>query len=269
MATELRPMNTSELLDRTFFLYRKHFMVFIGIAAIPNLISLTFRLAVIPLQPSASAGTAILLGLASAAVYLVTVSAAQAATVVAVSDIHLGRPASIGTAFAVMKECLIEIVLIIILVGFGVLLGLILLIVPGILLSLAWSLAIPVAVIERRGPFDALPRSSMLTRGSRFRIFVILLFVIVFVYIITIIFQAPMLFTIGLSRLRDPQAVPAWINVLSQIGSFLSSSLVLPVSTIAVSLIYYDQRVRKEGFDLQLMMSSLKSFQQNPPVVIS
>lgn len=35
-------------------------------------------------------------------------------------------------------------------------------------------------------------------------------------------------------------------------------SLVGPLLTIALTLLYYDQRVRKEGFDLQLMMSNLE-----------
>jgi len=36
MSTLLRPLSTSELLDRTFFLYRNHFLVFAGIALSPN-----------------------------------------------------------------------------------------------------------------------------------------------------------------------------------------------------------------------------------------
>jgi hypothetical protein len=32
---DLRPLSLGELLDRTFFLYRRHFLLFAGIAAIP------------------------------------------------------------------------------------------------------------------------------------------------------------------------------------------------------------------------------------------
>jgi hypothetical protein len=42
------------------------------------------------------------------------------------------------------------------------------------------------------------------------------------------------------------------------VGTFISTSLVGPLATIALTLIYYDQRVRKEGFDLQLMMSTMQ-----------
>jgi len=34
-ALDLRPLSLGELLDRTFFLYRRHFLLFVGIAAIP------------------------------------------------------------------------------------------------------------------------------------------------------------------------------------------------------------------------------------------
>jgi len=42
------------------------------------------------------------------------------------------------------------------------------------------------------------------------------------------------------------------------VGNFLSTSLVGPLVTIALTLVYYDQRVRREGFDLQLMMAALQ-----------
>lgn len=260
-------MNTGELLDRVFFLYRNHFLVFVGIAAIPNLILLIFRLALGNLQLKPSVGTAVISLLAQLAISLVVFSASQAATIVAVSNVHLGRPASIRVAYAVVKDCLLEVILIAILIGFCVFLGLLLLIVPGILIALAWSLAIPVAVIENEGPLDALPRSSELTRGSRFRIFVISALLILLAYVVTVIFQAPSLVSLPtLLRSRGPLLLPTWLRIWNLIGSFLSSSLVTPISTIAISLIYYDQRVRKEGFDIQLMMSSIKSSSNNSPV---
>jgi hypothetical protein len=45
--------------------------------------------------------------------------------------------------------------------------GLLLLLVPGILLMLAWKVALPAAAVEGCGPFKALGRSAALTRGSR------------------------------------------------------------------------------------------------------
>jgi len=42
---DLRPLSLGDILDRTFSLYRRHFLLFIGIAGIPQLLVLVFSLA--------------------------------------------------------------------------------------------------------------------------------------------------------------------------------------------------------------------------------
>jgi hypothetical protein len=267
MATELRLMNTPELLDRTFFLYRKHFLLFIGIAALPNLVLLMFRLVLIDIQSSTTA-TAMMRFFAliiTLLAYLVTMSAVQAATVVAVSDVHLGRTSGIGAAYAKMRDCWVDTILVVIIVGICVVLGTIFFIVPGILIALSRSLAVPVAVIEKQGPLDSTHRSSQLTEGCRGAIFVILLLFTVINFIVSSVFQVPIVIVAFLSHMLGPRGLSLGVSVLLQIVTFLSTTLTMPLSTIAISLVYYNQRVRKEGFDLQFMMSSLKSLPQNPP----
>jgi uncharacterized membrane protein len=275
METALRPMNLSELLDRTFSLYRKHFLLFIGIAVLPNLALLLFRLGILRLGSSpgtpieaplgAAAGKMILLNLLIVPAYLITISIVQAATIVAISDVHLGRTSGIGVAYAGIRDSLLDIILAMIIIGIGVTLGIILCIVPGILMGLAWSTAIPTIVIEKQGPLDAMQRSSQLTKGNRGSIFLIMLLVTLISYVIATIIEAPIILATGFSKLFNPKGITPETQVFLQIANFLASTLVAPVSTIATSLVYYNQRVRKEGFDLQLMMSSLKSLPQNPP----
>ncbi len=50
MATVLRPLTTGELLDRTFSLYRSHFVLFLGIFALPHLGVLAFQCLAIAFQ---------------------------------------------------------------------------------------------------------------------------------------------------------------------------------------------------------------------------
>jgi hypothetical protein len=269
MATVLRPMDIGELLDRSFFIYRKHFIVFTAIIALPYLATLVFSLARIVLaqvdiQLSVSVIGGLLFTLALTVISLITLSIGQAATVIAVSNVHLERPISIGNAYAGIKGYLLEIIFVLIFAGIGIFFGLILLVIPGIIIALAWSLALPVTVIEKEGPLDALRRSAQLTRGNRSRILVILLLVFIVRAIIVTIFQAPFLF-IGFSSIRNHAPIASWISVLNLIGGYLGTILSVPISTIATSLIYYDLRVRKEGFDLQFMMSSLKASSQTPP----
>jgi len=54
--------------------------------------------------------------------------------------------------------------------------------------------------------------------------------------------------------------------VLNQIASLIAGTLIAPLAVIAMSLVYYDERVRKEAFDLQLMMESLDSAPSPVPV---
>src|SRR5579862_3930104 len=109
----LRPLSLGEILDRTFSLYRRHFLLFLGIAAIPNLLTLGLNLAQVFLlrpQLGGTKGTAfaapssgllafgivgIIIGVF---VYMVAYLFAQGGTIYAVSDLYLGRPTTIGAS---------------------------------------------------------------------------------------------------------------------------------------------------------------------------
>ena len=263
MTTSLRPMSLGELLDRSFFLYRKHFALFVGIVAVPHLIVLGFQLAGVAVRSGASTtkftATAILWSLGSMVIYLGAVAASQGATVLAVSRVHLGQNTSISESFAGIKGRILYLALIMIGVGVGVGIGFILLIVPGIILALMWALTIPVAVLEDKGLRDATSRSSELTKGSRGRIFMIYFLFFVLTYIVYMLWEIPILAAIGVfaQGQRPMKALPVWSQIAIPVGTFLSQCLVGPLLTIALSLVYYDQRVKKEAFDLQLMMSTL------------
>jgi hypothetical protein len=266
MTTSLRPMSLGELLDRSFFLYRKHFALFVGIIALPHLVLLAFQLigvAVRPRTTMAFSATILVWSLASMVLYLGVVAASQGATVMAVSRVHLGNNTSVSESFAAIKGRILYLALIMIGVGIGVGVGFILLIVPGIILALMWALTIPVAVLEDKGLRDSTSRSAELTKGSRGRIFMIYFLFFVLMYIVYILWEIPIFAAIGIfARGQRPMtALPVWTQIAFPVGSFLTECLVDPLLTIALSLVYYDQRVRKEAFDLQLMMSTLDGAQ--------
>ncbi|MDP9421941.1 MAG: hypothetical protein M3Q19_03755 [Pseudomonadota bacterium] len=56
-------------------------------------------------------------------------------------------------------------------------LGMLLLIIPGLMLMTAWSVAAPALIEERLGVIEAIERSNELTRGSRWKIFLLLFLV--------------------------------------------------------------------------------------------
>jgi glycerophosphoryl diester phosphodiesterase family protein len=267
MTTSLRLMSLGELLDRSFFLYRKHFALFVGIIALPHLVLLAFQLIGVAINRGttmAFTATGLVWLFATLVLYLGASAASQGATVVAVSKVHLGTDTSISEAFAGIKGRILYLALIMIGVGIGVSIGFVLLIVPGIILALMWALTIPVAVLEDKGLRDATARSAELTKGNRWRIFMVYFLFIVLMYIVILLWEVPIFAAIGIfarSGQRPLTVLPVWTQVALPVCTFLSQCLVGPLLTIALSLVYYDQRVRKEAFDLQLMMSTIDGTQ--------
>jgi hypothetical protein len=261
----LRPLSTSELLDRTFHLYRNNFVVFAGIAAIPQLVVLALQFAFSGLiftgalasvggAVLAETGAAFVIGIAS----FIAVEIAHAGTVIAVSHLHLDKPVSIASAYAGARSSMLRVIGITLGIGIAVGFGLVLLLIPGIYLALAWSLAIPVTVLEGGGLNVSTTRSKSLTKGSKGRIFVIYLLIVVLVWIVSMLVQLVLLLPLRAIGLHPGATGTALSYAVQSAGGFISTCLVGPLATIALTLVYYDQRVRKEGFDLQLMMSTIE-----------
>jgi len=69
------------------------------------------------------------------------------------------------------------------------------------------------------------------------------------------VFNVPIFIAIACSPAARTRGRAGVSQALIPIGTFLTQCLVGPLMTIGTSLIYYDQRVRREAFDLQHMMS--------------
>lgn len=294
MVTVLRPLSTSELLDRTFHLYRNHFWVFVGISVVPQLAVLALQLA-FRFRPDPREIVAMMIG--SFFIWLGAIIAAEiahAGTVVAVSELHLDRNIGIRSAYSTARSSLlrvvwISLVVIIVPILFAMLFAIPLGIVIGIVSAVAgasfgnvmairlgsvllvvlvplvamrwwliWSLVVPVTVLEGTGLRASMRRSKYLTKGRRWRILGVYILIGILVAVVSWIIQAPLFLFTGLQVFRDPSKLSVTTQALSLVGGFVSTSLVGGLATIALTLIYYDQRVRKEGFDLQLMMSTMQ-----------
>jgi hypothetical protein len=254
--TILRPLSTSELLDRTFHLYRNNFVVFFAIAAIPQLAVLGLQLLIAGLvlgsRPEGLGYWALPLYLLG----LICVELSQAATVVAVSNLHLGRPVRIGEAFGAIRGSLGRVIWISFAISWIIGVGFALLVIPGVLWALKYSLAIPVTVLEGTDLHGTKIRSDELTKGSRWRILGIYALLLGFTSVVSGCFN----FALGLGSPLHPDVTFTSLKYALTAGSeFLSGSLVTPLLTIGLTLLYYDERVRKEGFDLELMMANLKA----------
>ena len=142
--------------------------------------------------------------------------------------------------------------------------ALILLIVPGIYVACRISVGTAAALIDEIGPMEAIRRSFGLTKGFAGRAFLIILLTVAMSWAIVAVFQIPFVILIAASA-KHPTLVVFW-TILMEIGNVSGSILVAPVSTIAFALFYYDLRVRKEAFDLQMMMQAIGADPMPPPV---
>jgi hypothetical protein len=123
--------------------------------------------------------------------------------------------------------------------------------VSAMIVWIRYALAVACCVVEDLGVVNSLKRSASLSRGSRFRIFLI--------YIVFVIAGALLGAALGGLAGAAGTLIPNVMArlILLYLAAFISGSLTGPLATIGIALVYYDERVRKEAFDLQLMMSSL------------
>jgi hypothetical protein len=120
----------------------------------------------------------------------------------------------------------------------------------GIIMSLRYSLAVPACTVENLNARAAIKRSIFLSKGSRGRIFMLGL--------LTIVIQVGFVgLTQGffiLAALKHKGVIPLWMSVVQQLLAFLTNTFVGPIYATGFTLFYFDQRVRKEGFDIEHMM---------------
>jgi len=258
MARTLRPLSLGQLLDETFNLYRRNFLLFIGISALPNLALLVIGLALELSARSDRASVAILSALASLVSSLLILPIVTAATTFAVSDVYLENPTSIGACFARLRGKILRVVGVSFMVGLLVGLGAMLCLVPGIYLAGKYGLSIPAAVLDNTPGLRSLDRSAALTRDAIGRV--------ILVYFLTAIFTVlmAMAFMGGVALLGASLFGQSGIlnDVVQEIISTVGAIVFGPLTAIGLTLVYYDQRVRKEAFDIERMMV-LMGAQQN------
>ena len=177
----LRPLSMGEILDVSFQLYRRHFaalaMVALICSGLPVLLSLF-------IEASGGMLQHVWLTLAYYLIFVVLSAIATAATVFIVSESYLGRPLSAAEALSRAAPLLWRVIACSILTGLLVMVGFLLFVIPGIVLVCGVILAFPVLVLEPGTTASgALSRSWALTRGSRWRIFGMLVTIFLLLYI--------------------------------------------------------------------------------------
>jgi uncharacterized membrane protein len=121
------------------------------------------------------------------------------------------------------------------------------------LMGLRYSLAIPASVVEEMKARAAIRRSIDLAKGAWGRIFLLVLLIGAVKTILVMITQ----FFIFVAAFKHPGQLPGpGIQALSQVIAFFTNTFLGPILAMGVTLFYYDQRVRKEGYDIEWMMQA-------------
>ncbi len=118
--------------------------------------------------------------------------------------------------------------------GFGIAVGLFVFVIPGIILSLLWCVAIPACAVENLGAVASLSRSSALTRGYRLKI--LALGILIFAAYLVIQIVSMVLF--GLLGVAGSVLYYLFTICLSAFGSVISATL------------YFELRNLKEGVSM-------------------
>jgi uncharacterized membrane protein len=143
-------------------------------------------------------------------------------------------------------------VLVFLLVTIGFLLLIVLAFVHGLLMTLRYALAMPACVIEDLSARDAIRRSIDLSKGARGRIFVLFLLIGVIKLGLVGITQASFVVMV----FKNHGQVTPLVSSISQVVAFFTNTFIGPIGGTGVALFYYDQRVRKEGYDIEWMMQA-------------
>lgn len=284
-------MQLGEILDGSFNIYRRHFGLFMRLSLIivwlPTALAVYFsvRYSGTPLEflnmvethPLASLG----IGLVATVFWVGASLLLKAGTIRVISDSYLGQEPELGAAlrFGVAKI----VPLLLVALSKGLLLGLIILFgalgiglltvigrlmgpaVGGLLvfvggIGLCWlivwiacgyGMTTPVVVLEElSSSFDAFGRSWELTRGFRGKVFGTMFVVWLIGYFL------PQMVISGINAF-----VSAAGNTVLQTFLVVLSSLIgillAPILPCALTLLYYDLRVRREAFDLQILSEQL------------
>ena len=173
-----------------------------------------------------SLGGGWVVAIVGALVSIVAAFLVQAALVKAAQDIRDGRAdLTIGQTISAAWEVIGPVAGASILAGLAIVIGLFLLIVPGLFLITIWAVIVPAIVIERVKAMSSFGRSQHLVKGNGWNVFGIL--------VITFLILLGVELIVGLILSGLPQG---WANAISTV---VAGGLVAPFQALVVTTIYF------------------------------
>ena len=181
---------------------------------------------------------------------LVSYALAEAACFKAIADAYLGRRPAWRDSLGFALRRAPSVVWVIALSSLLVVLAALLLVLPGIWLGVAWSLALPALLAEGLPGRRALGRSFGLVRGRWWRTFGILLLGGITTSFVSLVVAFPFELIVEAAESLVVAATAATL------GAVLSAVASTPLFAAFLTLVYFDLRARKEGPELRGETSS-------------
>jgi hypothetical protein len=245
------PLSIGQVLDRGFSLFKASFSAVWLFALIAGVVAIPFNSISGAIAPDAQDPTLALgVGLLVAGlIYFIASIVLYGAICARIGGIATGSPMTAGEAIGVgfrrgpaffgASICYFLIIVV----------GLILLIVPGIWLMVALFLCFYAVILDRKGPIESLRYSWQLVKGNWWRSAAILTIIGIIVGVMYLLIGLIIGILVGLQAggLAEPGRM---IAILEYAVLPLLQVVLAPLSYALFVALYYDLRLRHEGSDL-------------------
>jgi hypothetical protein len=241
----LRPRSATEIVDAAFQLYRRdaaQYVLLTGLAYAPWLV-----IRLVALGGGAEPGTFGMLEIVATIGEFVAYSLMAAVVVRLGAEAYHGRELNVGAATRDVLPRLPAVIGASIMVFALAVVGFVLLIIPCFYVLARYFASTQVIVLERRGAFASLGRSAELSKERKLHILGTLLLVIIIYFVVG--FGVAMLSEMAGSR------------VLTEVLQALYAVAASPLIGLSSMLLYYDARIRAEGYDVEVMTGTLNPAQ--------
>jgi hypothetical protein len=249
-ASEERSVSIGRIFSRAFGTIASNPLVTLGIAfafgALPTLLLFYLGTSLgTQIVTTLGGAAAIAMALFSAVIAIVLSMITQGALVRATVAFSEGRKASFGESAMAGLVVAVPLFLLSLLSALGIGLGFLLLVVPGIMLYVRWAVSAPALVEERLGPIEALGRSGDLTDGVRWKVFGLLLVLMVlnwlFSALVTLIAALPSGGPLEIANSGSP------LTVTYMAVTVISGTITSAVWGVVQSSLYIELRDWKDG----------------------
>jgi hypothetical protein len=261
-APALRPLGIGEIFDVSIKIYRRHFgtlIKLVSLVVVPvGILSGLVEVSAAPQEEdfytdNDALGTYFAAFAVTTMLSFVAWTVATAACFKAVADAYLGQRPDWRDSLAFVLRRLHSVLWILVLSFLILIPAFIACVLPGIWLGVCYSVAIPAFLTERQRGFQSLRRSYRLVRGRWWPTFA----VVFLGYLLTAIVSGALGAVVGGFTTFDTTEITVTSVIANIAASVVSNILTIPFIAAFLIVLYFDLRVRKEAFDLQLLAEQI------------